>query len=438
MPSVDAARKTIISQLLQATGPKPDVQAEIEKYRRNVAIIFTDIKGSTAYFEKYGDAAGLMMVNECTGMQSRIVEYFEGKVIKTIGDAVMARFDDCEKAVLAAVEMQRQIERGNETRQDADKVYIRIGLNYGLGIVKSDDVFGDVVNVASRVESAAAPEQILISDALQQQISGSSKVKTRFLGKFAFKGKGEERDVFEVIWNPKLAAQPAAAHTIIRASSKLGLVPAYKLEHIQPDGSIGDSYKLLNHQLVVRRTKGDLRYTADERLAPEHARFFTEKGQLFVEDISGGKEVYIRLIGTYCLLDGDIVRMGNHTFEFHTRAESLTVAAATGASLVELAGVLNGAAAEFTLISGAAADENVRYPLIDERVTWGRKKGTYIFPEDPFMSRTHAVVYHRGEDVYLEDLGSRNGTYVKVRGKAPLPNGASVMLGSQLFRVGFD
>jgi len=48
------------------------------------------------------------------------------------------------------------------------------------------------------------------------------------------------------------------------------------------------------------------------------------------------------------------------------------------------------------------------------------------------------VVYHRGEDVYLEDLGSRNGTYVKVRGKAPLPNGASVMLGSQLFRVGFD
>ena len=178
MPSVDAARKTIISQLLQATGPKPDVQAEIEKYRRNVAIIFTDIKGSTAYFEKYGDAAGLMMVNECTGMQSRIVEYFEGKVIKTIGDAVMARFDDCEKAVLAAVEMQRQIERGNETRQDADKVYIRIGLNYGLGIVKSDDVFGDVVNVASRVESAAAPEQILISDALQQQISGSSKVKT--------------------------------------------------------------------------------------------------------------------------------------------------------------------------------------------------------------------------------------------------------------------
>ena len=62
LPSVDAARKTIISQLLQATGPKPDVQAEIEKYRRNVAIIFTDIKGSTAYFEKYGDAAGLMMV----------------------------------------------------------------------------------------------------------------------------------------------------------------------------------------------------------------------------------------------------------------------------------------------------------------------------------------------------------------------------------------
>ncbi len=437
MPA-DTSRQTVISQLLQASGPRPDLQAEIEKYRRNVTIIFTDIKGSTSYFEKYGDAAGLMMVNECTGMQSRIVEQFGGKVIKTIGDAVMARYDDCEGAVLSAVEMQRALEKSNETRQDQDKVFIRIGLNYGLGIVKSDDVFGDVVNVASRVESAAAPEQILISDTIQQQIAASTKVKTRFLGKFAFKGKGEERDVFEVIWNPKLAAQPAAAHTIVRASSKVGLVPTYKLEHIQPDGSIGDAHKMEGHQLVVGRTKGDLRFPDDERLAAEHARFFIERGQLYVEDLSKGKEVYVRLVGTYCLQDGDVVRMGNHTFEFNSRADALSAGAETGASIVELAGILNGAVAEFTLISGAAADENVRYPLIDERITWGRRKGTYIFPEDPFMSRSHAVVYHRGEDVYMEDLGSRNGTYVKVRGKAPLPNGASVMVGNQLFRVGFD
>jgi pSer/pThr/pTyr-binding forkhead associated (FHA) protein len=51
------------------------------------------------------------------------------------------------------------------------------------------------------------------------------------------------------------------------------------------------------------------------------------------------------------------------------------------------------------------------------------------------MSRAHCKIYHRGEDFFVEDLGSRNGTFIKVRGKAPVPNGATVLVGSQVFKL---
>jgi len=51
------------------------------------------------------------------------------------------------------------------------------------------------------------------------------------------------------------------------------------------------------------------------------------------------------------------------------------------------------------------------------------------------MSRAHAKLYHRGEDFFLEDVGSRNGTFVKVRNKAPVPPGATVLVGSQVLKA---
>jgi len=74
-------------------------------------------------------------------------------------------------------------------------------------------------------------------------------------------------------------------------------------------------------------------------------------------------------------------------------------------------------------------------PLNEEEISFGRSRGTFVFPEDPFMSRAHCKIYHRGEDFFVEDLGSRNGTFIKVRGKAPVPTGATVLVGSQVFKL---
>src|SRR5438045_8158963 len=138
--------------------------------------MFTDIKGTTSYFEKYEDVAGLMMVHQCNYMLRLIVEKHGGRVIKTIGDAIMATFEDCAESVQASIEMQKGLIDFNAPKPEQDHVFIRIGLNYGAGIVRTNDVFGDVVNVASRVESVALPDQTVIAHDLRQQVDKLDRI----------------------------------------------------------------------------------------------------------------------------------------------------------------------------------------------------------------------------------------------------------------------
>jgi class 3 adenylate cyclase len=187
--------------IMQASSGNAAAVAELEKFRRTITVMFTDIKGSTAYFDKYGDVAGLMMVYQCNDALRQTVERHSGQVVKTIGDAIMATFEQPAEAVQAAIEMQQGLVESNAPKPEQDHVYIRIGMNHGPGIVKSDDVFGDVVNVASRVERVALPEQIVISDSVNQQVARTGRFKISYLGRFALRGKECARDLFEVTWS---------------------------------------------------------------------------------------------------------------------------------------------------------------------------------------------------------------------------------------------
>lgn len=428
-------KKTTVSQNLGSVGSQASAAAELEKYRRNITILFTDIKGSTAYFEKYGDAAGLVMVDNCNNLIGDVTRKHGGKVIKTIGDAVMASFEDVVEAVAGAVEMQESIYADGLTKPEQDRVSIRIGLNYGQGIVKPDDVFGDVVNVASRVESVGQPEQVVISDTVYEQVAKLNRFKLHPLGRFALKGKGENRDLYEVQWTDRNPPRRAAAHTVVMSASKALSVPRYRLTRILKDGSIGDQFKLVNDKLDVGRLRGDAQFPDDDKMAPLHAKFSLEKDQLFVEDLSGVSSVFIGLIATYTLRDGDIIRMGEQMFRFREKVEAVTNAAARGTAIIELAATMDDPVAELIFVGPDFLDTPARLPLNEEEVSFGRSRGTYVFPEDPFMSRAHCKIYHRGEDFFIEDVGSRNGTFIKVRGKAPVPAGANVLVGSQVLKV---
>jgi class 3 adenylate cyclase len=421
---------TLVTKILELSREDPSLLQRLEQFRRAVTVLFTDIKGSTEYFERFGDIAGLAMVHECNDLLRVAIEHHQGRVIKTIGDAVMAVFDDCNESVRAAIAMQRRLREKNSSRKKEDELQVRIGLHYGTGIVKSDDVFGDVVNVASRVESMAEAGQIVISDSLRGQIS-PSEFNLIPLGRFRLKGKSEDRDLFQVQWSEKASAHINVAHTVITPPQ----TSAAQLQHITREGVVSAEYPLTAEGVTVDSAEANSQTPDDTKVPLVKARFSLLQGQPTVENLGPRGRIYIRLVATYTLEEGDVIAMGTRQFKFVCNPEVVAAATTLGKTVLNVTNLLEESAAEFVAINPDGSPRPERYPLQQEEVTFGRTNGTYVFEGDRLMSRSHARVYQRGEDFFLEDLSSRNGTFVMVRGKAPVPFAAPVLVGKQMFRV---
>ncbi len=416
-----------VTRILNLDGQQLDQAAELEKLRRSITVLFTDIKGSTAYFEKFGDSAGLLMVHHTNTLLGKAVERHGGRVIKTIGDAIMAAFEDPAESIAAAIEMQEAVTTDCAAKPDAHRVKIRIGINHGLGIVKSNDVYGDVINVASRVEGAASPEQIFISDTLYKTVADTHRFRLRLAGRFSLKGKSEVRELYEVVWREQEGEAPGC-HSMIMAALAVPNVK-YSLLQLRADGRPGRAFELQG-QALIGRFQGDCTFPNDEYMQSPHARLVVESSQLFLEPVPQA-DTFFSLVGSYRLQQGDVISFGNQVLELRVNENALAAASQSGKNLGELSAMLHGAVAEFVSLN----PDGKRYPIHEQQTTWGRTKATYTFPTDTAMSRSHARVYYRGEDFFLEDVGSTNGTFVLAREKTPIPPGAILSIGGQRLQV---
>ena len=155
-------------------GDDDDVRADAsDTVRSEVTILFSDIEGSTSYFERKGDEEGLAMVQHHNDLLFPVIENEGGRVVKTIGDGIMACFKDPVSAVRAAIGMQRALEADREmTFDEDDHIHIRVALHMGPGIEKDNDVYGDVVNAAARLQATAEPGQILVAQRTARAVRG--------------------------------------------------------------------------------------------------------------------------------------------------------------------------------------------------------------------------------------------------------------------------
>ncbi len=166
----------------------------------DVTILFSDIVAITKFFDKFGDMAGRKRIQKHNQLLFPVIQRHRGKVIKTIGDAIMAYFALPEDAVEAAIDMQQELEKQNATLVDEDsQIHIRIGLHSGPCIVEDQDVFGDAVNVASRVCGQTAGGEILISADTRSKLV-RNKQYTEFFSDTMLKGKSEEYSLYIVKW----------------------------------------------------------------------------------------------------------------------------------------------------------------------------------------------------------------------------------------------
>src|SRR2546427_10032438 len=104
-------REDNINQLLKA---RSEIDEEIRRHKTRQAVLFTDVVGSTTYFDRFGDTAGLLLLHRHDHLVIGAVEEFQGTVIKTIGDSVMAEVPESVLGVHAAVEIQRRLFQHNQ------------------------------------------------------------------------------------------------------------------------------------------------------------------------------------------------------------------------------------------------------------------------------------------------------------------------------------
>lgn len=197
--TVSSSEETSIEKLLR---DREKLDEELKsRFSQDVTVMFTDIKGSTNFFETYGDIEGRLMVQKHNEMLFPVIEKHAGKVIKTIGDAIMASFKNPVEAVRAATLMQNRLLAYNKKKKDKkDQIHIRIGINKGEGLVEEKDIYGDVVNVAARVESLCAPDEILISGAVYEDVRKTDDIICRYAQQTKVRGKEDAIEVYRVIW----------------------------------------------------------------------------------------------------------------------------------------------------------------------------------------------------------------------------------------------
>jgi adenylate cyclase len=165
-----------------------------------LAILFADVVGSTRLFELLGDTRARDMVTTCVDIMREATQYYRGTVVKTMGDEVLATFEDANDAMDAASKMQREIRNHPSLRVDSQPVTIRIGCHFGPVVVENRDVFGAAVHTANRMTSQAKAGQIIITDAVVERLSDAWQDSCRQIDVAVPRGQQGEVVLYEVLW----------------------------------------------------------------------------------------------------------------------------------------------------------------------------------------------------------------------------------------------
>jgi class 3 adenylate cyclase/TolB-like protein/tetratricopeptide (TPR) repeat protein len=156
--------------------------------RQLAAIMFTDIVGYTALMGD-DEQKAFSILNKNRAIQKPIIEQFNGRWIKELGDGVLCSFQTVSDAVNAAIKIQEAC----NTKGDFQ---LRIGIHEGEVVFDHDDVFGDGVNIAARIQASGVPGSILISKRVNDEIKNKSEFQTISLGNFNLKNVKEPIEVF--------------------------------------------------------------------------------------------------------------------------------------------------------------------------------------------------------------------------------------------------
>ena len=206
-----------------------------------------------------------------------------------------------------------------------------------------------------------------------------------------------------------------------------------RLVLVRPDGSDGGSFPLTEGANLLGRGAGPL-FDADSYLSPVHVRIELgtgkNEGRCIVRDAGSLNGVFQKITEEELLHDGAYFRIGQELLRFESLRAPRLLEDGT-----EVMGSPNpGYWGRISIVIGRNHDGS-SFPLLGDTVVLGRERGDILFSEDGYVSGTHARISSRNGQVFLQDLASSNGTFLRLSGERVIPSGTYLLLGQQLFRV---
>ena len=162
------------------------------------AIMMTDIVGFSGHMERDEQRTYRMLLEHNNIIRAAVVKY-RGREIKTIGDAFFVVFRSAADAVDCAISIQRSLMESNANKEEPDKILIRIGIHLGEVMVTANDVFGDGVNVAARIEPLAEPGGICLSGEVYSMVRKKIEYKFEQLEGVQMRNIAIVPDIYRII-----------------------------------------------------------------------------------------------------------------------------------------------------------------------------------------------------------------------------------------------
>ncbi len=252
----------------------------------HATVVFTDLFGSTSVYEALGNAQATLAVTQVTNWIAKTITSHGGRVVKLLGDGVLALFYNNRSAINAVVEIQRQHQVRMAKVAPAHRLPIRVGVSCGDVEIVSQDCYGDAVNVAARLSDLSGASQIWANSAALEGINEAEGVRFRVLGPISIRGRAEPCTVYQIDW------EDDAPSSLLTMQSDV--VPLFdptqndtlggQIELIWMDAR--KTYRSFDLPIHIGRLRQAEFVVDDPRVSRTHARIDWRNGSMMLVDLS--------------------------------------------------------------------------------------------------------------------------------------------------------
>lgn len=255
-------------------------------------VVFADLTGSTGLFESAGNVVATHVVTRCTQALGSHLARAGGRVVKFLGDGVLALFEDPLAAVEACSRAQ-DILHDLSIGQRMTPLGVKIGLDCGAIVEHDGDCYGDAVNVAARLADRAQTNEILIAEAVFVRLPDALRLACSSLDRIMIKGKTEPLRVWRIDWTRTAESTLTVPIAMLEAQSRVRSVQRLDLDRLDQHLELVPT----DGPLVIGRGEGARFIINDPRVSRRHARIEWTSGQCVLTDFSSNG-TWVRFAGS--------------------------------------------------------------------------------------------------------------------------------------------